>query len=125
MPSGSRTSGRRGSDRGSLSRVAATTLQAWITSTSRRSSIHRSPSYSSRLRISWRLARTRHTSGPTPSVCQREQTRQTKERITGQIPLKRVGHLDDIAAAVLHLASSESAFVVDTELVVDGETIQL
>jgi NAD(P)-dependent dehydrogenase (short-subunit alcohol dehydrogenase family) len=57
-------------------------------------------------------------------VCQREQTRQTKERITGQIPLKRVGHLDDIAAAVLHLASSESAFV-DTELVVDGETIQL
>jgi NAD(P)-dependent dehydrogenase (short-subunit alcohol dehydrogenase family) len=32
---------------------------------------------------------------------------------------------DDIAAAVLYLAPSESAFVVDTELVVDGETIQL
>jgi NAD(P)-dependent dehydrogenase (short-subunit alcohol dehydrogenase family) len=54
-----------------------------------------------------------------------EQTRQTKEWITGQIPLKRFGHPDEIAAAVLYLASSESAFVVGTELVVDGGTIQL
>lgn len=54
-----------------------------------------------------------------------EQTRQIKERITGQIPLKRFGHRDEIAAAVFYLTSSESAFVVDTELVVDGETIQL
>jgi NAD(P)-dependent dehydrogenase (short-subunit alcohol dehydrogenase family) len=54
-----------------------------------------------------------------------EQTRQIKEWITGQIPLTRFGHPDEIAAAVLYLTSSESAFVVDTELVVDGETIQL
>ena len=54
-----------------------------------------------------------------------EQTRQIKEWITGQIPLTRFGHPDEIAAAVPYLASSESAFVVDTELVVDGETIQL
>jgi 3-oxoacyl-[acyl-carrier protein] reductase len=54
-----------------------------------------------------------------------EQTRQIKEWITGQIPLTRFGHPDEIAAAVLYPTSSESAFVVDTELVVDGETIQL
>ena len=54
-----------------------------------------------------------------------EQTRQIKERITGQVPLKRFGHPDEIAAAVLYLSSSESAFVVGTELVVDGGMIQL
>ncbi len=54
-----------------------------------------------------------------------EQTRQTKEWITGQVPLKRFGHPDEIAAAVLYLSSSESAFVVGTELVVDGGMIQL
>jgi len=54
-----------------------------------------------------------------------EQTRQLKERITEQVPLKRFGHPDEIAAAVLYLSSSESAFVVGTELVVDGGMIQL
>ena len=54
-----------------------------------------------------------------------EQTRQIKERITEQVPLKRFGHPDEIAAAVLYLSSSESAFVVGTELVVDGGMIQL
>ena len=54
----------------------------------------------------------------TPSVCQRRSgARQIKEWITGQIPLTRFGHPDEIAAAVLYLASSESAFVVGTELV--------
>src|SRR3989441_8145985 len=52
-----------------------------------------------------------------------EQTRQTKEWITQQVPLKRFGHPDEIAAAVLYLSSSESAFVVGTELVVDGGMI--
>ncbi len=52
-----------------------------------------------------------------------EQTRQLKERITEQVPLKRFGHPDEIAAAVLYLSSSESAFVVGTELVVDGGMI--
>jgi len=54
-----------------------------------------------------------------------EQTRQTKEWITEQVPLKRFGHPDEIAAAVLYLSSSESQFVVGTELVVDGGMIQL
>ena len=54
-----------------------------------------------------------------------EQTRQLKEQITEQVPLKRFGHPDEIAAAVLYLSSSESAFVVGTELVVDGGMIQL
>ncbi len=54
-----------------------------------------------------------------------EQTRQLKERITEQVPLKRFGHPDEIAAAVLYLSSNESAFVVGTELVVDGGMIQL
>lgn len=54
-----------------------------------------------------------------------EETRQLKERIAEQVPLKRFGHPDEIAAAVLYLSSSESAFVVGTELVVDGGMIQL
>src|SRR5881296_2555011 len=46
--------------------------------------------------------------------------RELKERIAAQVPLKRFGHPDEIAAAVLYLSSSESAFVVGTELVIDG-----
>ena len=54
-----------------------------------------------------------------------EQVRQIKEQITQQVPLKRFGHPDEIAAAVLYLSSGESAYVVGTELVVDGGMIQL
>ena len=54
-----------------------------------------------------------------------EQTRQTKEGIASQVPLKRFGHADEIAAAVLYLSSSESWYVVGTELVVDGGMIGL
>jgi NAD(P)-dependent dehydrogenase (short-subunit alcohol dehydrogenase family) len=53
------------------------------------------------------------------------ETRQIKERITEQVPLKRFGHPDEIAAAVLYLSSGESAYVLGTELVVDGGMIQL
>jgi len=53
------------------------------------------------------------------------QARELKERITERVPLKRFGHPDEIAAAVLYLSSNESAFVVGTELVVDGGMIQL
>src|SRR5262245_26879910 len=55
---------------GSLSRVAATSLQAWIRSARRRSSTYRSPSYSPRLRTSWHRASTRHTSGQHQDVRQ-------------------------------------------------------
>ncbi|HYB41145.1 MAG TPA: SDR family oxidoreductase, partial [Candidatus Methylomirabilis sp.] len=45
--------------------------------------------------------------------------------IQAQIPLKRFGTPEEIASAVLYLASPESAFVVGTELVVDGGMSQL
>ncbi|HEV8701710.1 MAG TPA: SDR family oxidoreductase [Candidatus Polarisedimenticolia bacterium] len=54
-----------------------------------------------------------------------DQTRQLKHQISERVPLKRFGQPDEIAAAVLYLASSESSFVVGTELVVDGGMIQL
>jgi NAD(P)-dependent dehydrogenase (short-subunit alcohol dehydrogenase family) len=45
--------------------------------------------------------------------------------ILGQIPLKRFGTPDEIASAVLYLSSSESAFIVGTELTIDGGMSQL
>ena len=54
-----------------------------------------------------------------------EGTRQTKEWISGQVPLRRFGHPDEVASAVLFLSSAESAFVVGAELVVDGGMLQL
>jgi NAD(P)-dependent dehydrogenase (short-subunit alcohol dehydrogenase family) len=42
-----------------------------------------------------------------------------------QIPLKRFGTPDEVASAVLFLASPEAAFIVGTELVVDGGMIAL
>jgi NAD(P)-dependent dehydrogenase (short-subunit alcohol dehydrogenase family) len=53
------------------------------------------------------------------------EARKLKERIAGRVPLKRFGHPDEIATAVLYLSSAESAFVVGTELIVDGGMIQL
>lgn len=53
-----------------------------------------------------------------------DQARQLKDQVNGWVPLKRFGHPDEIAAAVLYLSSDESAFVVGTELVVDGGTIE-
>ncbi|MEN7342100.1 MAG: SDR family oxidoreductase [Pseudomonadota bacterium] len=41
-------------------------------------------------------------------------------KLAAQIPLGRVGHPDDIAYAVLYLASDESAFMTGTELRIDG-----
>ena len=54
-----------------------------------------------------------------------DQLRQTREWIVSQVPLKRFGHPDDIANAVLYLSSPASAFVVGTELIVDGGMTQL
>lgn len=45
--------------------------------------------------------------------------------VIGQIPLKRFGTPDEIASAVLFLSAPESAFVVGTELIVDGGMSQL
>ncbi len=45
--------------------------------------------------------------------------------LQAQIPLKRFGTPDEIASAVLYLASAESAVIVGTELVADGGMSQL
>jgi len=42
-----------------------------------------------------------------------------------QIPLKRFGTPEESASTMLHLSSAESAYVVGTELVVDGRMSQL
>ena len=54
-----------------------------------------------------------------------KQGREMKEWITSMVPLKRFGQPEEIAAAVLYLASGESQFVVGTELIVDGGVTQL
>lgn len=43
-----------------------------------------------------------------------------EEEVVRGVPLGRLGHLEEVAAAVLYLASSESSFVAGHELFVDG-----
>ncbi|MFL6657897.1 MAG: SDR family oxidoreductase [Massilia sp.] len=45
--------------------------------------------------------------------------------IIEQVPLKRFGTPDEVASAVLYLASPDAAFIVGTELIVDGGMTQL
>lgn len=45
--------------------------------------------------------------------------------IQAQIPLKRFGTPDEVASAVVYLSSPEAAFIVGTELIVDGGMSQL
>ncbi|MFZ1746201.1 MAG: SDR family oxidoreductase [Nitrospirales bacterium] len=54
-----------------------------------------------------------------------EQLSEVAASIQAQIPLKRFGTPDEIASAVLYLASAGSAFIVGTELVIDGGMSQL
>jgi NAD(P)-dependent dehydrogenase (short-subunit alcohol dehydrogenase family) len=54
-----------------------------------------------------------------------EQLSEVEAGIQAQIPLKRFGTPDEIASAVLYLASVESAYIVGTELVADGGMSQL
>jgi NAD(P)-dependent dehydrogenase (short-subunit alcohol dehydrogenase family) len=54
-----------------------------------------------------------------------EQLLEIGASILAQIPLKRLGTPEEIAAAVLYLSSAESAFIVGTELVIDGGMSQL
>jgi 3-oxoacyl-[acyl-carrier protein] reductase len=43
-----------------------------------------------------------------------------KEKINGQIPANRMGSAEEIAAAVLYLASAEAGYVTGTTLHVNG-----
>jgi NAD(P)-dependent dehydrogenase (short-subunit alcohol dehydrogenase family) len=45
------------------------------------------------------------------------------ERLMRGIPLRRIGDPDDVAYAVLYLASDESRFVTGTEITIDGGTL--
>jgi NAD(P)-dependent dehydrogenase (short-subunit alcohol dehydrogenase family) len=49
-----------------------------------------------------------------------QELKQTKDWITSQVPLKRFGTPEELANAVLFLTSPESAFILGTELIVDG-----
>ncbi|MBB6189347.1 SDR family oxidoreductase [Rhodanobacter sp. MP7CTX1] len=49
----------------------------------------------------------------------------TAAQIQAQVPLGRFGTPQEIASTVLHLAASESAFIVGTEIIVDGGMSQL
>lgn len=54
-----------------------------------------------------------------------EQAAQFVEGISAQIPLGRMGESEEIASAVLFLASNESSFVTGVELTVDGGLAQV
>ncbi|GLQ51978.1 SDR family oxidoreductase [Dyella flava] len=49
----------------------------------------------------------------------------TAAQIQSQIPLGRFGTAEELAATVLHLSAPESAFIVGTEIIVDGGMSQL
>jgi len=54
-----------------------------------------------------------------------EQQQQFGAQIVEQMPMGCIGNPDEIASAVLFLASSESSFVTGIELTVDGGTAQI
>lgn len=49
-----------------------------------------------------------------------EQIKEFKATMTARIPLGRIGDSDEIAKAVLFLASDDSSFLTGIELTVDG-----
>jgi len=54
-----------------------------------------------------------------------EQSQQIGQQFSQVVPLKRVGQPEEVASAVLFLASQESSYIVGTELAVDGGMTQL
>jgi NAD(P)-dependent dehydrogenase (short-subunit alcohol dehydrogenase family) len=54
-----------------------------------------------------------------------EQAKQLRAGLVSQVPLGRIGEPDEIAKAVVFLASDDSSFVAGVELFVDGGTAQV
>lgn len=54
-----------------------------------------------------------------------EQIRQFKGNIVNAVPMKRMGQPDEIAKAVVFLASDDSSYITDIELFVDGGMAQV
>ncbi|MEG9439030.1 glucose 1-dehydrogenase [Edaphobacter sp. HDX4] len=54
-----------------------------------------------------------------------EQAKQLKATLASQVPLGRMGTADEIAKAVVFLASDDSSFVAGVELFVDGGMVQV
>jgi NAD(P)-dependent dehydrogenase (short-subunit alcohol dehydrogenase family) len=49
-----------------------------------------------------------------------EKLQEIKDWIQSQVPIKRFGTPEEIAAGVLYLTAPESAFVLGAELIIDG-----
>jgi NAD(P)-dependent dehydrogenase (short-subunit alcohol dehydrogenase family) len=54
-----------------------------------------------------------------------EKVQEIKDWIQSQVPIKRFGTPEEIAAGVLYLTAPESAFVLGAELIIDGGTATL
>jgi len=54
-----------------------------------------------------------------------EALEQTRQNIVSQVPMKRFGRPEEIAKTALFLASSDSSFLLGTEIVADGGMSQL
>ena len=65
----------------------------------------------------------------TPAIAElaggEEETKQFKSMMASQVPLGRVGEPDEVAKAVVFLASDDGSYVNGIELFVDGGMIQV